>query len=290
MPDAVVGPAQVGVRDLDAVPEVELDAGLQRVPLRTGGETRPLTVTATTGAAYFSHTSEKRPAQKCSGPRRPAKTCQEHSGGECEWKETEKGLWSLKGTTTTTEQRPATEANFQRSFMLRSFERISIKARLQLHFLTHLIQVKHEGNVAPDGGAQLPVTGDQPEASRRPGPARLPPGREHLPASFFTVIGQNSAIASESRITKVNTPKTREAAGGGGKGPDGFHHSPCAVEEALAGAAAFSHAIGIKPEGRRAVSIRLAFPPVIAAQIQGRSRTSYKFKHDHSNQPQNELL
>lgn len=40
MPDAVVGPAQVGVRDLDAVPEVELDAGLQRVPLRTGGETR----------------------------------------------------------------------------------------------------------------------------------------------------------------------------------------------------------------------------------------------------------
>lgn len=37
MVDAVVGPAQVGVCDLNAVPEVELDAGPQRVSLWTGG-------------------------------------------------------------------------------------------------------------------------------------------------------------------------------------------------------------------------------------------------------------
>lgn len=35
---AVIGPAQVGVGDLDAVPEVELDAGPRRLSLQTGGE------------------------------------------------------------------------------------------------------------------------------------------------------------------------------------------------------------------------------------------------------------
>lgn len=36
--DAVIGPAQVGVRDLDAVPEVQLDAGPRRLSLQTGGK------------------------------------------------------------------------------------------------------------------------------------------------------------------------------------------------------------------------------------------------------------
>lgn len=38
--DAVVGPAQVGVGDLDAVPEVQLDAGPRRLSLQTGGESK----------------------------------------------------------------------------------------------------------------------------------------------------------------------------------------------------------------------------------------------------------
>lgn len=86
--------------------------------------------------------------------------------------------------------------------------------RIQLHFLsvlaTHLIEIKHEGNVAPDGGAQLPVTGDEPEPSRRPGPTRLPPGREHLPASFLTVIRQNSPIPSKHKITNINIPSAKK--------------------------------------------------------------------------------
>lgn len=35
---AVIGPAQVGVRDLNAVPEVQLDAGPGRLSLQTGGK------------------------------------------------------------------------------------------------------------------------------------------------------------------------------------------------------------------------------------------------------------
>lgn len=64
MPDAVVGPAQVGVCDLDAVPEVELDAGLQRVPLQTGGEIWYLSLPLRPG--YFSPVSKERTAPKCS--------------------------------------------------------------------------------------------------------------------------------------------------------------------------------------------------------------------------------
>lgn len=71
--------------------------------------------------------------------------------------------------------------------------------------VTHLIEVKHEGNVAPDGGAQLSVTGDQPEASWRSGPTRLPPGREHSPASFLTIIGQNPPIPSNHKKNKTKT-------------------------------------------------------------------------------------
>lgn len=40
--DAITGPAQVRVCDLDAVSEVELDAGAQRLSLRTDGMTRHL--------------------------------------------------------------------------------------------------------------------------------------------------------------------------------------------------------------------------------------------------------
>lgn len=36
--DAVIGPAQVGVRNLDAVPEVQLDAGPRRLSLQTGAK------------------------------------------------------------------------------------------------------------------------------------------------------------------------------------------------------------------------------------------------------------
>ena len=38
MLDAIVSPAQVGICDLDAVPEVERDAGPLRVSLWTGGK------------------------------------------------------------------------------------------------------------------------------------------------------------------------------------------------------------------------------------------------------------
>lgn len=43
-------------------------------------------------------------------------------------------------------------------------------------------------------------------------------------------------------------------------------HLPCAIKEALAGAAAFSRAAWIKPKGWVALAVRLAFPPVIAAK------------------------
>lgn len=43
-------------------------------------------------------------------------------------------------------------------------------------------------------------------------------------------------------------------------------HLPGAVKKALAGAAAFSRTIWIKPESRRALPICLAFPPIITAK------------------------
>lgn len=43
-------------------------------------------------------------------------------------------------------------------------------------------------------------------------------------------------------------------------------HLPCAVKEALAGAAAFSSTIWIKPKSRGALSISLALPPIITAK------------------------
>lgn len=43
-------------------------------------------------------------------------------------------------------------------------------------------------------------------------------------------------------------------------------HLPCAVKEALAAAAAFSHAIWIKPKSRGALPVCLAFPTVITAK------------------------
>lgn len=91
MPDAVVGPAQVGVRDLDAVPEVELDAGLQRVPLRTGGETRTRSLPL---FSYFSRRSEKQTAPKCSD----CDVLQHLSQtlAECERRETEVELQRVK--------------------------------------------------------------------------------------------------------------------------------------------------------------------------------------------------
>lgn len=42
-------------------------------------------------------------------------------------------------------------------------------------------------------------------------------------------------------------------------------HLPCAIKKALAGAAAFSRTIWIKPKSRRALPIRLAFPSIITA-------------------------
>lgn len=43
-------------------------------------------------------------------------------------------------------------------------------------------------------------------------------------------------------------------------------HLPCAVKEALAGAAAFSRTIWIKPKSRGALPIHLALPPIITAK------------------------
>lgn len=43
-------------------------------------------------------------------------------------------------------------------------------------------------------------------------------------------------------------------------------HLPCAVKEALAGAAAFSCTIWIKPKSRGALPVRLALPPIITAK------------------------
>lgn len=51
---------------------------------------------------------------------------------------------------------------------------------------------------------------------------------------------------------------------------EGLHigaHLPGAVKEALAGTAAFSHTIWIKPKSRRALPIRLALPPIVTAKI-----------------------
>lgn len=43
-------------------------------------------------------------------------------------------------------------------------------------------------------------------------------------------------------------------------------HLPCAVKEALAGAAAFSSTIWIKPKSRGALPVRLALPTIITAR------------------------
>jgi len=43
-------------------------------------------------------------------------------------------------------------------------------------------------------------------------------------------------------------------------------HLPCAVKKTLAGAAALSCTIWIKPKSRRALPICLAFPPIITAK------------------------
>lgn len=57
---------------------------------------------------------------------------------------------------------------------------------------------------------------------------------------------------------------------GNGPFPERLNHSPGAIQEALAGAAASHHTVRIKPKGRSTVPIRLAFPPVIAAKSPGR--------------------
>lgn len=65
-------------------------------------------------------------------------------------------------------------------------------------------------------------------------------------------------------------------------------HLPCAVKEALAGAAAFSHTIWIKPKSRRALPIRLALPAIVTAKIKQKQTkkrkriTSWHDKHCYS--------
>lgn len=85
VPDAVVGPAQVGVRDLDAVPEVELDAGLQRVPLRTGGETRAPSLPLRVISVAEVRSSRRRSARTATS----CNICHKHSAAEYERMETE---------------------------------------------------------------------------------------------------------------------------------------------------------------------------------------------------------
>lgn len=60
MLDAIIGPAQVGVRDLDAVSEVELDAGPQRVSLWTDGVTLHLSSRLRSGYFHLDHMQGKK--------------------------------------------------------------------------------------------------------------------------------------------------------------------------------------------------------------------------------------
>lgn len=61
--------------------------------------------------------------------------------------------------------------------------------------MTHIVEVNHEGDVASDGGVQLALAGGQAEATWRPRPTRLSPGRKHPPASLLAVVGQNLSVA-----------------------------------------------------------------------------------------------
>lgn len=60
--------------------------------------------------------------------------------------------------------------------------------------MTHVIQVNHKGDVAPDGGVELALDGGQAEASWRPRSTRLSLGRKHPPASLLAVVGQNLSV------------------------------------------------------------------------------------------------
>lgn len=60
--------------------------------------------------------------------------------------------------------------------------------------MTHVVQVDHKGDVAPDGGVELALAGGQAEATRWPRSTRLSPGREHPPASLLAVVGQNLSV------------------------------------------------------------------------------------------------
>lgn len=60
--------------------------------------------------------------------------------------------------------------------------------------VTHIVKVDHESNVASDGGAEVSLTGGQPQASGCSGTTRLPLGRVRVPSSLLTVVGQNLTI------------------------------------------------------------------------------------------------
>lgn len=66
--------------------------------------------------------------------------------------------------------------------------------------MTHVFQVDHKGDVAPDSGVELALAGGQAEATWRPRSTRLSVGRKHPPASLLTVVGQNLSVP----LKKIN--------------------------------------------------------------------------------------
>lgn len=70
----------------------------------------------------------------------------------------------------------------------------SVKAGKGVSNMTHVFQVDHKGDVAPDGGVELALAGGQAEATWRPRSTRLSVGRKDPPASLLTVVGQNLSV------------------------------------------------------------------------------------------------
>lgn len=69
-------------------------------------------------------------------------------------------------------------------------------------YITHIIKVDHESNIASNISAELSLTGWQPQASGWSRMTCLPSGRIHILPSLLTVIGQNLSIPLKHKVLK----------------------------------------------------------------------------------------